>query len=107
MPDDRPPFDVSSRQDEGGLFLAVRGEIDMATGDEFRAELLAAVAGGGRVVVDLSGIAFMDSTGLGVIIDAAKKSRYGDLVIRAPSRPVRRLFDVSGVAPLFVLEIPE
>ena len=56
---------------DGWFVLEVEGEIDMATAPKLRERLLAAVNDGAhRVVVDLSEVAFVDSTGLGVLIGA-------------------------------------
>lgn len=52
------------------------GEIDMATAPRFRQRLLAVIAAGAQnVVIDLSGVDFIDSTGLGVLMGAAKRVR--------------------------------
>ena len=56
--------------------LTVTGEIDMATAPRFRQRLLAVIgAGAQNVVIDLSGVDFIDSTGLGVLMGAAKRVR--------------------------------
>ena len=56
--------------------LTVTGEIDMATAPRFRQRLLAVISGGAQnVVIDLSGVDFIDSTGLGVLMGAAKRVR--------------------------------
>ena len=56
--------------------LTVTGEIDMATAPRFRQRLLGVITGGSQnVVIDLSGVDFIDSTGLGVLMGAAKRVR--------------------------------
>ena len=56
--------------------LTVTGEIDMATAPRFRQRLLAVISAGAQnVVIDLSGVDFIDSTGLGVLMGAAKRVR--------------------------------
>ncbi|MCY3910482.1 MAG: STAS domain-containing protein [bacterium] len=56
--------------------LTVTGEIDMATAPRFRQRLLGVITGGAQnVVIDLSGVDFIDSTGLGVLMGAAKRVR--------------------------------
>lgn len=62
--------------------LTVTGEIDMATAPRFRQRLLAVISDGAQnVVIDLSGVDFIDSTGLGVLMGAAKRVRIagGDI----------------------------
>jgi len=70
--------------------LTVTGEIDMATAPRFRQRLLAVISAGTQnVVIDLSGVDFIDSTGLGVLMGAAKRVRStgGDIrLVMAGSR---------------------
>ena len=64
----------------------------------------------GPVIVDLQGVTFMDSRGLGALLAANERSREGaaQVQIYRPSEAVRRLLAVSGVAPVFteVDELP-
>ncbi|HUF98612.1 MAG TPA: STAS domain-containing protein [Ilumatobacter sp.] len=55
---------------------------------------------GNNAVVDMSGVEFVDSSGLRVLIDAhqAAEALGGRFIIRRPSATVTRLFDISGVA---------
>ena len=63
--------------------MTVTGEIDMATAPRFRQRLLGVITGGAQnVVIDLSGVDFIDSTGLGVLMGAAKRVRIGGGDIR-------------------------
>jgi len=57
----------------------------------------------GPVIVDLQGVSFMDSRGLGALLAANERSREGaaPVSIYRPSEAVRRLLAVSGVAPVF------
>jgi anti-anti-sigma factor len=81
----------------------VRGEHDMAT----RAELFVTIAQAARladddVVVDLSGVTFMDASTMGALVLAHNRlrARSRSLCVRAPSPPARRLFDVCGLVRL-------
>jgi anti-sigma B factor antagonist len=78
------------------------GELDMATADDLSQLLRAAAANGEPVVLDLSRVTFMDSSGLRALLEGAELSRgSGSLVIVRPSAQVRRLLDISipGGAP--------
>jgi anti-anti-sigma factor len=59
-----------------------------------------------RVVVDLSGCSFMDSSGLSAIIGAHKRLTEAkvDLVIRQPTDKVFRVFDITGMTSVFTIE---
>jgi len=74
----------------------LKGELDMATADDLSQLLRAATANGEPVVLDLSAVTFMDSSGLRALLEGAELSRgSGSLVIARPSAQVRRLLDIS------------
>jgi anti-sigma B factor antagonist len=84
-------------------------EVDMATVGPFREELRAAIRErrGESVWVDLSGVTFMDSVGLGVLVGSRKYALGwgGDLFLVAPSRPVMMLLRVSGLDRMLPIDL--
>jgi anti-sigma B factor antagonist len=77
--------------------VVLDGEIDIATSPAIRESLMAAInAGNVHLAVDMSGVAFIDTAGIGVLVAAANRAREagGGLSLLAPSRQVRRLLDV-------------
>ena len=77
--------------------IVLDGEIDIATGPAIRRSLIAAIRGRNvHLTVDMSGVAFIDAAGIGVLIDAANRARKagGGLSLLAPSWPVRLLLDL-------------
>lgn len=83
--------------------LTVRGEIDM----DNAGELVDAIKGiAGTAVVDLSGVTFVDSTGLQGLLRAQKAARQrgDDLILRHPSKAVRRLLELTGLSDGFTVE---
>jgi anti-anti-sigma factor len=77
--------------------LTVVGEIDFSTSPQLRQALVDVLrARGPHAVVDLSAVAFIDASGVGVLVGAAKlaDSWGGQLIIRNPSRAVRLVLDV-------------
>ena len=81
--------------------LVARGELDLYTGPLLRDEVLATIEDGAdRIAVDLLGVGFIDSTGLGVLVACLKRvrERDGQLVLIAPeSSPLRRLLALTGL----------
>lgn len=77
------------------------GELDMLLADELRKEWLPAVERHRPdcLVIDLSGVTFMDSSGLGLIVAMHKlqKQHGGSVVLTAPQRLVRRVLAISGI----------
>jgi anti-sigma B factor antagonist len=86
--------------------IAVDGQIDLYSAPEFKERTLAVIERGKtRVVVDLSGVTFFDSTGLGVLVGAFKRLRLldGRLTIVAANDDLRRLFEITGLDRSFTL----
>jgi len=89
--------------------LTVNGEIDLYTAPKLR-EALGEADGGADVVVDLRGVRFMDSMGLGVLIGARRRTVEGDgrFALVCTEGPVLRVLDVSGLTTVFeVVNTPE
>jgi anti-sigma B factor antagonist len=84
--------------------LAITGEVDMASAPGLRDQLQQLDAR--NVIIDLSGVTFIDSTGLGVLVTALKRSREagGHLVLRSPTRATRRVLDITGLSQLVPVE---
>jgi anti-sigma B factor antagonist len=59
-----------------------------------------------NIVVDLSGVTFIDSTGLGVLVTALKRTRDagGQLTLRSPTRSTRKVLDITGLSNLVAIE---
>src|SRR5262245_21242992 len=72
----------------------LEGELDMATAGDL-AEALRETGGGEPLLLDFSGISFMDSSGLRVILEAASGRNGGGLVILHPAPQVQRVLDIS------------
>ena len=77
--------------------VVLDGEMDISTCPAIRRFLMAAISGGDvQLAVDVSGVAFIDAAGIGVLVAAANRARRagGGLTLLAPSPQVRRLLDV-------------
>ena len=87
-----------SRLADGVVHVALSGDVDVVSVPRLRAALRDYV-GLVDVVLDLSGVAFLDSSTLRVFVDAQRRSAAADrcLELTHPSDPVRHLFDVSGL----------
>jgi anti-anti-sigma factor len=99
---------VEARGD--AILVRVTGVVDGLALAEVSRELTDAQRGPGAVYVDLEGVTFMDSRGLGALLAANERSREGAAPVRIyrPSDAVQRLLDVSGVRSVLkeVEELP-
>jgi len=96
-----------SEQQRGGLDIVTpHGEVDMATAPALREHLDSVIGRAqGAVIVDLTPVTFIDSTGLGVLIGAKKRCDETDRELRiVVSEPrIRKVFEVTGLTDHFVL----
>jgi anti-anti-sigma factor len=94
------PVDESA---DSWKLITVRGEIDMGSTGQL-VDALTRVAG--TAVVDLSGVTFLDSTGLQGLLRAqeAARQRGDDLILRDPSKAVRRVLELTGLSDGFTVE---
>jgi len=86
--------------------VAVTGELDMASAPRLRQELVSLAAMGRRaVVIDLAGVDFLDSTGLGVVLGALKRVRAagGDLALARAEPQVAKVFDITRLSDIIPL----
>lgn len=91
----------------GELTLFVEGEIDVASVPALAARLSLEIPQvTSRLVLDLGGVTFMDSSGLSVLVRAYKRLRraQADLVLKAPNPTIQKTLDITGLAKVFTIE---
>ncbi len=92
--------------------MVAAGEIDLYTAPRLQSELtsvIASAASAPRVVVDMSGVEFCDSTGMNVLLSGLRQARErgGELELAAPHPAVRKILSVTGLDAVFsVAEFP-
>jgi anti-sigma B factor antagonist len=86
--------------ESGVVVVTPTGRLNMTAARMLREELHALVEGGGnRLVVDLSGVEFIDSSGLGALLSGLKAARQagGDLHIAAPNRQAITVLELTNL----------
>jgi anti-sigma B factor antagonist len=100
-----PRFRTHERDvDERTSIIAVEGEIHVSTAPEFSGVLAASLESGHtRLVLDLSGVMFIDSTGLSVLLNTLRRvTRAGGAMALVCSNPtVLRLFEITKLDSTF------
>jgi len=84
--------------------VRLSGELDIATAPLLVAELRRLASEGAvQVAVDLADLAFIDSTGLSVLINGLKRLRQqgGDMTLRSPTPGTRKVLEITGLTELF------
>lgn len=97
---------ISTRVDEGVAFISVSGDLDLATADEFRnAGQNALTDFVGTLRIDLGGVSFLDSTGLGALIAIRNRAQpHHTVILDNPTRQVLRVLEITGMRDFFRIE---
>ena len=91
-------MEVDTKDVEGGVQLLLKGELDLSTIDKVEQELTRLEDERHELIVlDLSGLTFLDSTGLRVIVTADQRARRSGrrLVVRKGPDTVHRVFTIT------------
>jgi anti-sigma B factor antagonist len=102
MTDDEamPELQMAVSVDGDETVVSVAGDLDIPTSLRLRARLDGLVdEGASTLVIDLAGVGFMDSTGLGTLVGALKHVRQagGHMALRAPTPAVLRVIEITGL----------
>ena len=101
-----PDLVLGTQTEKGESVLTLRGELDAYSAPAVEEQITALMGTGARVVLELSETSFLDSSGLRAILTANRRlaGEQGTLVLRAPSEPVVRLLEITGLTEHFVIE---
>lgn len=91
-----PPFEI----------IEVAGEVDVYTAPRLREAIVEAIdAGRSRLIVNVEGVEFLDSTGLGVLVGGLKRVRAdgGSLDIVCTQERLLKIFQITGLDKVFGL----
>lgn len=97
-------IDVEVDRSAAGAVVRVQGEVDLATAPELDEVLAAIDASDGPVVVDLSEVSFLDSSGLSVLVRSHQhlRSSGGEGLRLVVTRPAtQRVLDATGLSEVF------
>ena len=101
-------LNVSSRSQGDHAIVIAAGEIDLYTAPRLHSELAAVIANSApetRIVVDMSGVEFCDSTGMNVLLSCLRQARErgGELELAAPRPAVKKILQVTGLDAVFTV----
>lgn len=100
--DDGAYFGVEVTQDDAGVHLHATGELDAASAQELAAVFGREARPGRALALDLSGVTFIDSSGLRAIASEARRYHQSDTPFRisASSESVHRILEMTGLDSL-------
>jgi anti-sigma B factor antagonist len=93
---------IEHEDKDGARWIRVTGELDYVEADETSDQILTAIDTVDQAVVDLSGVSFLGSAGIRVLLRASKRlsDRGGKLRVTGLSATVRRVFATIGISDL-------
>ena len=93
-------LEISSEITDATVIIHIEGEVDVSNASELRDALDTALADGVKEVeADFAEVAYIDSTGIGVLVGAAHRAQESGsvLVVANPQKNVERVFTLLGV----------
>lgn len=100
-----PEFHISHRHERHWTVVEIGGEVDVATVPRIREYVAHRITAEGRhrLIIDLTGVRFMDSTGLGALVAIRKwiQARAGDLRLVLTNPEVLRIFRITSLRSVF------
>lgn len=101
---------LQTREVENRTIVAVGGEIDVYTAPKLRDKITELVGDGKHhLVIDMEGVDFLDSTGLGVLVGGLKKVRAhdGSMELICSQDRLLKIFRITGLAKVFTIHESE
>jgi anti-sigma B factor antagonist len=101
-------FELTTGSNESGKkIIILSGEIDIYSAPDFKDSLFNAIGEGKEdVVLDCTNLSYIDSMGLGILVAALKRLKQNDfnLYIRNSKPNIRKLFKITGLEKVFIME---
>jgi anti-sigma B factor antagonist len=95
--------ELSIREWDGHVVVALDGELDLVDAAEVAAALLTVTASEPEIIMDLAALEFIDSSGVAALVRGRTHARHagGDLLLAAPQQPVLRVLAITCLADNF------
>ena len=98
-------MDIKKTKNDTTLTLAIQGRIDTTTAPQLEAELRSDIDGVTELYLDFTGVEYISSAGLRVLLSAQKlMSRQGKMVLSHVNESVMEVFEVTGFSDILSIE---
>lgn len=97
-------LEIRTKQDDKVCTLVLEGEVDVYTAPRLKEELVSLISAGcTHLIVDLEKVAFIDSSGLGVLVSALRRAREKDGAVRivCTRESILKIFRITGLDKVF------
>ena len=97
-------LDVTTEARDGITLVTLSGELDIYTVASFRSDLENVDPAERPLVLDLTDVTLIDSSGLGALVSLLNRARAGEgqLGLVCPQKRIRRVFEITGLRKAFV-----
>lgn len=99
-------LEITTRQQDGICSMSLTGEVDVYTAPRLKEALVTQIESGcARIIVDLEGVGFIDSSGLGVLVGGLRraKEREGTIRLVCTRDNVLKVFRITGLDKVFAI----
>ena len=95
---------ITKKQNEAALELALNGRLDTTTAPELEKELASALKGVSELTLDFSGLDYISSAGLRVLLSAQKTmNKQGSMKIKNVNEIIMEIFEVTGFSDILTI----
>ncbi|MDL2284482.1 STAS domain-containing protein [Oxalobacter sp. OttesenSCG-928-P03] len=100
-------MEIEKNYDGSSLLIALTGRLDTLSAPELDVVIKTALIGVKSLVLDFSGVDYVSSAGLRVLLSAQKMmNKQGKMLIRNVSRDIQEVFRMTGFDSIFTIETP-
>jgi anti-sigma B factor antagonist len=95
----------SVRQEGGAIIAAFSGDVDLEHSPKAREVLLSCVEQGSKVLVDLSGVSYIDSSGVASLVEAFQRAKKAgvEFALVSVNTPARRVLELARLDKVFTI----
>ena len=97
-------MNIAKKLEDKKLTISIDGRLDTSTAPELDEELKASLAGVEELVKDFSGMEYMSSAGLSVLLSAQKvMNAQGEMIVTGANDTVMEIFDITGYTDILTI----
>lgn len=98
-------MNITKNLDGQKLIMALEGRLDTSTAPEFDEELNSSLGTVTELVLDFSGLEYISSAGLRILLSAQKKmNKQGKMVITKANDTIKEVFEITGFIDILTIE---
>lgn len=97
-------MNIAKKLEDKKLTISIDGRLDTSTAPELDEELKASLAGVEELVMDFSGMEYISSAGLRVLLSAQKvMNAQGEMIVTGANDTVMEIFDITGFTDILTI----